>query len=285
VDLSVQQALNAFTIARIADVVGDTGTRDLFEAEYGQLSELINELLWDDTEGFYHNLTEDGSFLRCKTPAGFWPMVASLADDYRSGRLVAHVINPSEFWRSHVIPSLSADHPQYSPLGFYWRGSVWAPWLYHTIKGLEARGFGSLAHEASINHVENLVKVFKWTGTIWENYSPDWPIPGIPAKPDFVGWSGLGPIALLIENILGIRVRAPSDSILWDIRLTERHGITNLRFCNNTVSLTCERRETALSPAEITAVTDNPFSLTVNIGHSSFTQPIPPGTTVIYTDL
>jgi hypothetical protein len=135
-----------------------------------------------------------------------------------------------------------------------------------------------------MNHLENMVKVFNWTGTIWENYSPDCPIPGIPAKPDFVGWSGLGPIALLIENILGIRARAPSDSILWEIRLTERHGITNLRFCNNTVSLICERRENTMSPAEITAVTDNPFSLTVNIGPSSFTHPIPPGTTVIHTD-
>ena len=47
-------------------------------------------------------------------------------------------------------------------------------------------------------------------------------------KPDFVGWGALGPIALLIENIIGIQANAPEREIVWYITRTDRHGIENL---------------------------------------------------------
>ena len=47
-------------------------------------------------------------------------------------------------------------------------------------------------------------------------------------KPDFVGWGALGPIALLIENIIGIQANAPQREIVWYITRTDRHGIENL---------------------------------------------------------
>ena len=47
-------------------------------------------------------------------------------------------------------------------------------------------------------------------------------------KPDFVGWGALGPIGLLIENIIGIQANAPQREIVWYITRTDRHGIENL---------------------------------------------------------
>ena len=47
-------------------------------------------------------------------------------------------------------------------------------------------------------------------------------------KPDFVGWGALGPIALLIENIIGIQANAPQREIVWYVTRTDRHGIENL---------------------------------------------------------
>ena len=46
--------------------------------------------------------------------------------------------------------------------------------------------------------------------------------------PDFVGWAGLGPIALLIENIIGIQANVPEREIVWYVNRTDRHGIQNL---------------------------------------------------------
>ena len=42
--------------------------------------------------------------------------------------------------------------------------------------------------------------------------------------PDFVGWAGLGPIALLIENIIGIQADVPEREIVWYVTRTDRHG-------------------------------------------------------------
>lgn len=48
------------------------------------------------------------------------------------------------------------------------------------------------------------LQVFNDTGTVWENYSPEEAAPGSPAKPDFCGWGGLGPVAVLFEFIFGL---------------------------------------------------------------------------------
>ena len=48
-------------------------------------------------------------------------------------------------------------------------------------------------------------EVFQMTGTVWENYAPDAPAPGRPAKPDFVGWSGIGPIMYLLGFAIGLQ--------------------------------------------------------------------------------
>ena len=202
--LSAQQAQNAYYIARMAEVAGDTNTKNTFDSECQQLTQLVNNLLWDNTNGFYHNLNQDGTFLRCKTPVGFWPMIARIPDQTKADRLVAHLNNPNEFRRLHSIPSLSADDPNYNPRGDYWKGSVWAPTTYETIKGLEVYGYDSLAHDLSKNHLDLMYQVYQNTNTIWENYAPDYAERGSNSRSDFVGWSGCGPIALLIENVLGI---------------------------------------------------------------------------------
>jgi hypothetical protein len=63
--------------------------------------------------------------------------------------------------------------------------------------------------------------------TIWEAYNPELPMPSTGkdneylVRPDFCGWSALGPISMFIENVL-------------------RHGIRNLRLGELTVSIIAE---------------------------------------------
>jgi hypothetical protein len=86
---------------------------------------------------------------------------------------------------------------------------------------------------------------------------------GVWSKPDFVGWSGCGPIQLLIENILGFRPDGPNEKLSWYLYRVDRHGIEKLRFGGITASLVCERRENIYSPAEITIESDHSFELLV----------------------
>lgn len=57
-------------------------------------------------------------------------------------------------------------------------------------------------------------------------------------RPDFCGWSALGPISLFIENVLGFHdIDASSRTVRWDIRHDCRHGLNNLTFGDTTTDL------------------------------------------------
>ena len=239
--MSAQMALNARCIARIARVVGHDATAAAFEAKHASLTKTINEKMWDDGDGFYYDI-DGNNFKKVKTIASVWPMVAGVTDSRKSEALVKHLTNPNEFQRTHVFPTLAASENGYDPNGGYAKGSVLASTNYQAVKGLEVCGFDSLARAAAMNHIHNIYQVFKKTGTIWENYAPDNVDRGNPSKPDFVGWSGCGPIALLIENIIGLTVDAPRKTIRWRITRIDEHGIENLRCGSNSVSLVCTKR-------------------------------------------
>ena len=67
--------------------------------------------------------------------------------------------------------------------------------------------------------------MWKNTGTFWEYYAPEKIEPGFMARKDFVGWTGLPPIAVFIEYILGVKSDYSEGRIVWDIDHTEAHGI------------------------------------------------------------
>ena len=47
------------------------------------------------------------------------------------------------------------------------------------------------------------------------------------ARKDFVGWTGLPPIAVLIEYIFGIRANLQEREITLDVTLTDAYGSKN----------------------------------------------------------
>jgi len=276
VDFSAQQALNAICIERIATILRNQKTAAFFRKEYKELKEKINDLMWDDESGYYWDLDTANVFVRVKTIAPFWTLLAEVAPCDRADALIEHLENHEEFNRYHLFPSLSADNPLYNPEGGYWRGGVWAPTTYGVIKGLARYGKWKLAREASENHLENMLKVYKETGTIWENYSPEYSSPGNIAKSDFVGFSGLGPISLLIEEILGFDVDAPKNKITWRLYPSDVHGIRNLCFGDNRVSLLAQREHRGTYHLEISA--EKTFTLITFIGEVKGRHTIPAGT-------
>jgi len=112
------------------------------------------------------------------------------------------------------------------------------------LKGLEKQNKLNLAHKIALNHVENVVKCFCDTNTVWENYSPDEFGKNSSKRGDFVGWTGLVPIAVLFEFVMGIKSNVPENKIVWDVNLTCRHGIKNYPFGpDKTIDLICEERK------------------------------------------
>ncbi len=294
VDLSSQMALFAKFMMFMARETGEDELFTAYREKYQQLGRLINSYMWDEETGFYYDLDREGNQLKVKTAAGYWPLVSEVALFPQASKLAAHLNNPEEFYRAHLFPTLSADHPDYDPEGHYWRGGVWAPTNYMIVKGLDMYPLRELASLAALNHVQNMSEVFSGLipdtsrispserdgdyRTIWECYSPDFQRPGTRwdgtyySRQDFVGWSGLGPVALLLENIIGLQPSAPDDELYWNLRLQEKHGVENYRFGDNRVDIICEYNQLPVGEASILVRSDSPFRLVISsqVGRSDF---------------
>ena len=274
--LTAQQAQSAYYIAKIADVIGDEKTQDAFAGEYRALSTKINAEMWDDAGGLYVDLERDGSMSTVKSIAAFWPLLGEIAPRDRVARMIReHLLNENEFNRPHRVPTLSYDHPLYNPHGEYWRGSVWAPTNYMLVKGLEQYGYHTEVVEIVENHLANMADVFAESGTIWENYAPESANPGSISRSDFVGWSGCGPIAMLIENIIGLKLNAPCNEIRWDVYRHDRFGVRDLSFKGKRVSLVATVTD---DDAEFVIESDVPFRLKIQLfGRKEFEREIAAG--------
>jgi hypothetical protein len=131
------------------------------------------------------------------------------------------------------------------------------------LMGLDRVGYSDLAYEIAVNHVENVTKVFNATSQVYENYAPEAPLPGDPAKAGYVGWAGLGPISVLFEYVFGIRIDAPRAYVEWNVRRTERHGVLRLPVGNIAVDLICEARENENSEPTVKVLSNAPVTVKI----------------------
>lgn len=251
VDLACQQVLNSNYLSQIAELLNINKDVVIWENESKSLTDLINKHHWCELHGFYydvfarksadvkHNLTG------IKTIASFWPIISQVANSAKTKKLVEHLLNPKEFWTPHPVPSLAASDPNYDPQGDYWLGGVWAPTNYMLVRGLQLNGYRAIAEEITKKHLNAMADVMdnpKWGG-IWECYAPESSRPSTKGdgivRDNFVGWSGIGPIAMFIENMIGLEFDAPENTIHWHLSANCRHGIKELQFNGGELSLIC----------------------------------------------
>lgn len=274
IDLSSQMALSFRMLAKINGVLNDEKKSAYWNKRADELSAAINDELWCEKTRFYHDRSVAPNFVNSKTIAGFWPILAKIASDDKLDSLINHLGDEKTFNRPVPIPTLSADDCNYCENGTYWIGGVWAPTNYMVTRGLmlaDEKG-GDTAHAIAIKYLDALCETYKNVEphSLWEAYSAEKPLPGLSAyqrefvKPDFVGWTGIGPIAMLIENILGIEINAPERRIDWNIRLRENHGIENLKVGDAIVNLKCEFPESNDGEPKITIDSSEEIDVRVN---------------------
>jgi hypothetical protein len=149
------------------------------------------------------------------------------------------------------------------------------------IRGLEKYGYNKLASELAMEHLQIVNEVFQTTDTIWENYSPDESKPGSKAKPDFVGWSGLGPILFFIEYGIGIKADALSNTITWKITSDKQVGIKNFRFGGKTTTLLCDESNSN-KKRKISVKSDSSYVLIIKWQEKTERVEIPGGKEVLF---
>jgi hypothetical protein len=238
VDAIAQQALSALYISRMAAASGDPEEAQLWAGRHAELKETVNRLYWSSSDGTYYDIHDtSNAHDKVDTPAAYWPMLAELCDDEQALALAQHARDPGMFGGTLPWVTVSRNDPDFRrDNGNYWRGSIWLPTAYMAIKALETEGYRKLADETATSLVKHMLNTYQQysPATIWECYNPRLAEPaqhesGI-VRPDFCGWSALGPISLFIENILGFHtLDATTKTIEWRLHRSGPHGIRRLR--------------------------------------------------------
>jgi Neutral trehalase len=235
------------------------------EQDAQKLAEVINRMMWNSEKGFYFDVQNNGEQAPVKTIAAYWSLISGVADSGQAERLVEWLNDPATFNRKHRVPVCAADEPGYNPRGGYWRGSVWAPTNAMVIQGLEKYGYDELAEEIALNHLNNVVQIFKDTGTIWENYPPDSIDSGDADKSDFVGWSGIAPISYFVEYAIGLKGDAEKNEVTWKLKPGQGTvGCNRYWFAGVTLDLLAT--EQGDGSYLITASSDSPVTLKIRFG-------------------
>lgn len=241
IDAIAQQGLSALCISRLFKQLGNNEMSTKWEAIYEGIKTTVNEYYWDEKDGFYYDINEDTlEPIKVVTPASYWPMLAEMCSAKQAKKMVDKIKDSNVLGGAVPWVSLARNDGDFKENGNYWRGSVWLPLAYMGIKSLEKYNYFELAHQNAydiISHMEKTYREFT-PHTIWECYNPVEPKPATNehannglVRSDFCGWSALGAISLLIENVLGFYdINATTKTVKWKKVRTDKHGIRRLKF-------------------------------------------------------
>ena len=192
VDLNCYLVRELRAMAEIAREIGREEDAKEFDDHAAALRDKINEVFWDDADGFYYDRSEKtGQLNKVKSIAGFMPLWADVAPADRAERLVKeHLLNKNEFWQNYPVATWSMSEPDFhqEKLGneSSWMGSTWIPTNYMVFRGIIDYGYLEAAKELADKSFELVVseqdlrEYYNGETGAGQGLSPFW------------GWSSLG---------------------------------------------------------------------------------------------
>lgn len=172
IDFSCFMANDVRFMAKIADELGDTSSKEYFEKWYEEIKKAINNKLWCEEDKLYYDYDLKNKRLhKVQSVASFLPLFAGVCSEERAKGLVEHLNNPNEFKTPFSIPSISKCDATYG--SDMWRGPVWINYNYMLIEALADYGFRALSDEIKENTIFVLDYWYKRTGTVFEYYDPE----------------------------------------------------------------------------------------------------------------
>jgi hypothetical protein len=278
VDATMQAALDCACLAQMAAHLGENEQANQLKEEHLQLGELINRRLWNEEAQFYQDVSPDGRFSPVKSIGAYWALLDSgLAPEKRLNAFVQPLRENWAFNLPHRIPSLSADSEGYNAeTGNCWRGGVWPCLNFMVLRGLRNVGQHALAHTIALNHMQTVYQVYLDSGYLWDHYAPETAVPGEHARKNALT-ACITPIALLLEDVIGLGVDWPHRRVYWDRRLqtTQPYGVRRYPLgAEGTLEIIGDQHK-------ITLTSDTPFTLVMRDVNQSLQTAVPTGTTTI----
>jgi len=153
VDLACYLVRELQAMAIIADKLGKPKDKQQYLDHAKALSKLINDVFWDEKDGFYYDRNEKtGKRIPVKSEAAFFTLWAGVAPPERARRLIQeHLLNKNEFWLEYPVASYARTQPDYyqgtAKGECNWRGTTWIPANYMIFHGLIRYGYDQVALE------------------------------------------------------------------------------------------------------------------------------------------
>ena len=241
-DAICQQALSAKAIADLFILIGDTTQANQWNAKYLEKKNIVNVLYWDKDDKFYYDIHfRNYQPYKVRTIASYWALTSQIATQEQAKEMLTYLLDEEDFGGKNPLVSLSRKDADFQKSGQYWRGAVWLPTAYAALKGLANYGYYHEAHLLAHNLFKQMLRTYQnyEPHTIWECYSPTEDTPAkqtnnkSDVRPDFCGWSALGPISIYLEYVLGFHhINAFEKLVEWDKPNTfeGKIGVKNLRF-------------------------------------------------------
>lgn len=192
-DLNTYLYLQQEALANMAAAIGEQ-REARFWAE--RSTDLINRLIaysWDPKAGLFW-ARRTGRPVNVRTPFNLFPLITGRMPGDINARLVAHLIDPKQFWTRFPAPTVALDDPKYNPAQM-WRGPTWVNVNYLLVEGLLRTGYASLAQELRRRTLELMIQ----QDDIYEYYNCDTGENPPKAAPIF-GWSSALFIDLAIQD-------------------------------------------------------------------------------------
>ena len=114
----------------------------------------------------------------------------------------------------------------------------------------------------ALRHLERIGDVFESTGHLWENYCSEKSAPGSWAGKDY-SWTVLGPLALLLEVIIGVEPDACANMLYFDPPENEDVGVENIAMGAATINILRKKTDGEM---QTIVNTDREFTLALNDG-------------------
>lgn len=183
VELNSYLAQEKILLANMAKVLGKQALFRQYVVEANQLKKRINDCFFDKETGFYYDLQISkaiGSTSHCvgtlltdrgRGPEGWSPLWTNIANNDNAKRVIAVMLDKTEFNTLIPFGTASLTNPAYHP-DIYWRGRVWLDQLYFGLVALKNYGEHKKASELLLRIISK-AQALNGQGAIRENYNPE----------------------------------------------------------------------------------------------------------------
>ena len=191
-DLNTYLCVQMGSLALMAEALGMLSEGAMWRRRAAAIVRRMIEDFWDEEAGLFRALLHDEP-IGVITPFNLYPLWSGQLPDAIRDRLLAHLVDPNQFWGEIAIPSVARSDPRYDPETM-WRGPVWANVNYIFVEALHQIGQHDLADALR----EKTLDLILSQPGIYEYYNAETGEPPVTAAHSF-GWTAAVFIDLALQ--------------------------------------------------------------------------------------